>query len=37
MISIFSAVQALLSSGYLVNDRELSDRPGMKGTIYKQN
>jgi hypothetical protein len=37
MIKITSAVKALLSSGYFINDREVSDRPIMNGITYKQN
>ena len=37
MVNISSAVQALLSNGYFINDRELSGRPIMKGIIYRQN
>ncbi len=37
MIKITSAVKALLSNGYFVNDREISSRPIMNGITYKQN
>ena len=37
MTIVISAIRQLLSSGYLAHDRELSNRPIMKGVAYGQN
>ena len=37
MLNISYAIKSLLTKGYFVNDREVSERPIMKDIVYKQN
>ena len=37
MYNISSALHLLLTKGYVVDDRDLSNRPIMNKIVYKQN